>query len=116
MRFLRAALALVLACSAKAPSGAPPSSPQPVTAASVPVPLAEPAEHVAPRTPSDPREARLAITVTHLLEPAKTEDDLRDRWRKRLELEVLERIAGMEKRLDKAKDAKDAKDKDKKAG
>jgi carboxyl-terminal processing protease len=45
-------------------------------------------------------------------EPAKTEDDLRDRWRKRLQLEVLERVGGMEKRLDKQKQL----DKEKKTG
>ena len=51
--------------------------------------------------------------------PAKTEDELRDRWRKRLELEVLERVGGMEKRLEKQAEAKTkaAKEpKDKKAG
>jgi carboxyl-terminal processing protease len=55
-------------------------------------------------------------TDSKKIEPAKTEDELRDRWRKRLELEVLERVGGMEKRLEKlaeqkTKAAKDAKDK-----
>ncbi|HTR50134.1 MAG TPA: carboxy terminal-processing peptidase [Kofleriaceae bacterium] len=35
------------------------------------------------------------------VEPAATEDELRDRWRKRLELQVLERVGQMEDRLDK---------------
>ena len=34
------------------------------------------------------------------VEPAVTEDELKDRWRRRLELEVLERAAGMEARLE----------------
>ncbi len=43
------------------------------------------------------------------VELAKTELDLRDRWRRRLELEVLERVAGMEARLaPPKKDGKDA--------
>ncbi len=33
------------------------------------------------------------------IEPAASEADLRDRWRRRLELEILERVAGMEARL-----------------
>ncbi len=33
-------------------------------------------------------------------EPAATDDELRDRWRKHLELEVLERVGQMEKRLE----------------
>jgi carboxyl-terminal processing protease len=33
------------------------------------------------------------------IEPAASEADLRDRWRRRLELEIMERIAGMEARL-----------------
>ena len=33
------------------------------------------------------------------IELAKTDDELKDRWRKRLELEVLERVAMMEERL-----------------
>jgi carboxyl-terminal processing protease len=44
---------------------------------------------------------------------AKTDDELRERWRQRLEAEVLERVALMEDRLaaaDKAKGAKDIKD------
>jgi carboxyl-terminal processing protease len=39
------------------------------------------------------------------LDLAKSEDDLKDRWRQRLELEVLERVAQMEQRL-KPKDPK----------
>jgi len=35
---------------------------------------------------------------------AATEDELRDRWRRRLELEVLERVASMEARLDPKRD------------
>lgn len=49
---------------------------------------------------------------------AATEDELADRWRKRLELEVLERVAGMEARLQAASEAKTkdkAKDKTKAA-
>jgi carboxyl-terminal processing protease len=34
---------------------------------------------------------------------AKSEDELRDRWRKRLELQVLDRVGQMEDRLDKQK-------------
>ncbi|HEX4422793.1 MAG TPA: carboxy terminal-processing peptidase [Kofleriaceae bacterium] len=45
------------------------------------------------------------------LEVATTEDELRDRWRKRLELEVMQRVSGMEARL-----ADDQKRADKKAG
>ncbi len=45
-------------------------------------------------------------------EPATTEAELRDRWRKRLELEVLERVAQMEARLEPTKPG-DGKDKDK---
>lgn len=37
---------------------------------------------------------------------AATEDELRDRWHKRLELEVLERVAGMEARLEAEKTKK----------
>ncbi len=37
------------------------------------------------------------------IEPAASEQDLRDRWRRRLELEVMERISGMEARLARAK-------------
>jgi carboxyl-terminal processing protease len=33
------------------------------------------------------------------VELAETEEELRDRWRRRLELEILERVAGMETRL-----------------
>lgn len=40
------------------------------------------------------------------VEPVKTEDELRDRWRRRLELEVLERIGGMETRLEAEAKAK----------
>ena len=40
------------------------------------------------------------------LEPAKTDDELRDRWRRRLELEVLERVTAMEASLDKDKESK----------
>jgi carboxyl-terminal processing protease len=48
---------------------------------------------------------------------AANEDELRERWRRRLELEVLERVAQMEQRLKaaaepKGKDAKDNKDDD----
>ena len=39
------------------------------------------------------------------LEPAATEDELRTRWRKRLELEVMDRVAAMETRLEKEKAA-----------
>jgi carboxyl-terminal processing protease len=39
------------------------------------------------------------------LQPAATDDELRDRWRKRLELQVLERVGQMEDRLDKKKKA-----------
>ena len=37
------------------------------------------------------------------VEPATTEQELRERWRRRLELEVLERISAMEARLDPPK-------------
>jgi carboxyl-terminal processing protease len=37
---------------------------------------------------------------------AVTDDELRDRWHKRLELEVLERVAGMEARLEAEKNKK----------
>ena len=40
------------------------------------------------------------------LDPATSEQDLKDRWRKRLELEVLERVAGMQARLEPKKDNK----------
>jgi carboxyl-terminal processing protease len=40
---------------------------------------------------------------------AANEDELRDRWHKRLELEVLERVAGMEARLEAEKTRKDPK-------
>jgi len=41
------------------------------------------------------------------VEPAATEQELRERWRRRLELEVLERVAAMEARLEPPKaDAK----------
>lgn len=43
-------------------------------------------------------------------QPATTDDELKDRWRRRLELEVLERVATMEARLAPPKD-KDKKDK-----
>lgn len=46
------------------------------------------------------------------LQLATTEEELADRWRKRLELEVLERVTAMETRLQKASDSK-AKDKGK---
>jgi carboxyl-terminal processing protease len=39
---------------------------------------------------------------------AQNDDELRDRWHKRLELEVLERVAGMELRLEAAKTKKPA--------
>jgi len=39
-------------------------------------------------------------------EPAASEQELRERWRRRLELEVLERVAQMEARLDPPKPAK----------
>ena len=39
------------------------------------------------------------------LELAATEDELRERWRRRLELEVLERVAQMEARLEPKKPA-----------
>ncbi|HEY0190384.1 MAG TPA: carboxy terminal-processing peptidase [Kofleriaceae bacterium] len=48
------------------------------------------------------------------LEVAGTEDELRDRWRKRLELEVMRRVSGMEARLKADAEGKD-KDKDKKS-
>jgi carboxyl-terminal processing protease len=47
------------------------------------------------------------------IEVATTDQEIRDRWRRRLELEVLERVTGMEARLAAdaaATDAKDAKD------
>ncbi len=47
------------------------------------------------------------------VELAATEQELRDRWRRRLELEVLERVAQMEARLEPPK--KDPKNKDAKA-
>ncbi|MGE0868483.1 MAG: carboxy terminal-processing peptidase [Kofleriaceae bacterium] len=37
------------------------------------------------------------------IEPATTDEELRDRWRKQLELEVLERTAQMEARLEQSK-------------
>ncbi len=40
------------------------------------------------------------------LQLAASEDDLKERWRKRLELEVLERVASMEARLEAAAKAK----------
>jgi carboxyl-terminal processing protease len=43
------------------------------------------------------------------IQPAETERELRDRWRKRLELEVMERVAQMEARLDADKKTKDKK-------
>src|SRR4029079_13693588 len=50
------------------------------------------------------------------VEVATTDDELRDRWRRRLELEVMQRVSQMEARLaaDKEKDAagKDAAGKD----
>jgi carboxyl-terminal processing protease len=42
-------------------------------------------------------------------EPAATEQELRERWRRRLELEVLERVAAMETRLEPPKLAPKAK-------
>ena len=48
------------------------------------------------------------------LQPAATEDELRDRWRKRLELQVLDRVGQMEDRL--AKQKKAASEKSAKAG
>ncbi len=47
------------------------------------------------------------------LQVAATEQELRDRWRQRIELEVLERVAQMEARLKPAKPGDAAKDKDK---
>ena len=47
------------------------------------------------------------------LEAPTTEDELRDRWRKRLELEVLERVGQMEARLEAKAKPKDGKNKDK---
>ena len=44
---------------------------------------------------------------------ARSEDELRDRWRKRLELEVLERVSQMETRLEKREKDKAAALKDK---
>jgi carboxyl-terminal processing protease len=38
------------------------------------------------------------------VDPAATDDELRDRWREHLELEVIERMAQMESRLDKHKE------------
>lgn len=51
------------------------------------------------------------------VELAATEQELRDRWRRRLELEVLERVAQMEARLEPPKktDKKDKVDEDKSA-
>jgi carboxyl-terminal processing protease len=46
-------------------------------------------------------------------EPAATEEELSERWRRRLELDVLERVAQMEARLSPDKDAGKNKDKDK---
>ena len=49
------------------------------------------------------------------VEPAATEQELRDRWRRRLELEVMERVGAMEDRLaDAAKPKPAGADKDKK--
>jgi carboxyl-terminal processing protease len=39
------------------------------------------------------------------MQPATTVDELRDRWRKRLELQVMERVGQMEDRLEKKKKA-----------
>ncbi len=52
-------------------------------------------------------------TDSDKLKPAETETELKERWRQRLELEVLERTAAMEERLDppKPKPSKDVKDK-----
>ncbi len=47
------------------------------------------------------------------IDPATSDQDLRDRWRRRLELEVMERVGSMEDRLAEA--AKPAKDKKKDA-
>ncbi len=47
------------------------------------------------------------------LQLAADEAELRERWRKRLELEVMERVAAMEQRLKTAQDPKANKDKDK---
>jgi carboxyl-terminal processing protease len=50
------------------------------------------------------------------IEVATTDQELRDRWRRRLELEVLERVSGMEARLTADAAAKDAAAKQTKAG
>jgi len=50
------------------------------------------------------------------IEPPANEADLRDRWRRRLELEVLDRVAQMEDRLAVQKKAADAKAKGKGKG
>lgn len=45
------------------------------------------------------------------LQLAATDEELKERWRKRLELEVLERVASMEARLEAARNPKAKKDK-----
>ncbi|MBL0217220.1 MAG: carboxy terminal-processing peptidase [Myxococcales bacterium] len=52
-------------------------------------------------------------TDSDKLKPAESESELKERWRQRLELEVLERTAAMEERLNPPK-PKPSKDKDKK--
>lgn len=50
------------------------------------------------------------------LQPAATDDELKERWRQRLELEVMERVAGMEDRIEADKKAAAEKKKNPKAG
>ena len=50
------------------------------------------------------------------LQPAASDDELRERWRQRLELEVMERVAGMEDRIEADKKAALEKKKNPKAG
>jgi carboxyl-terminal processing protease len=57
-------------------------------------------------TPLDHDDEEFAQTDPKKLEPAITEQDLRERWRQRLELDVLERVAQMETRAEADKTAK----------
>jgi carboxyl-terminal processing protease len=49
--------------------------------------------------PFDHTDAEFTELDPKKMEPAASETELRDRWRKRLELEILERVAQMEARL-----------------
>jgi carboxyl-terminal processing protease len=55
--------------------------------------------------PFDHTDAEFIELDPKKVEPAANENDLRDRWRRRLELEILERTAAMEARLNPPKPA-----------